>query len=68
VGRISPAMRGRRSYSERLTLALSLLRDPALDCLISGESMLEELPDQLPRLFAPDSGVLCHRVRYSAKP
>jgi NADPH:quinone reductase-like Zn-dependent oxidoreductase len=65
VGRVGGAMRGRRSLRERLALALSLLDDPALDNLISGECTLAELPAQLPVLFGPESGALCQRVRYA---
>jgi hypothetical protein len=64
VGKVSPGMRARRSLGQRLALALSLLVDPALDALISGESQLAQLPAALPQLFAADSRALCHRVRY----
>lgn len=63
VGTIPASQRGRWSYSRRLALALSLLRDPALECLISGESDFDNLPTTLARV-ASDSQVLCHRVRY----
>jgi NADPH:quinone reductase-like Zn-dependent oxidoreductase len=64
VGRVAPAMRGRRTHTERLALALDLLRDPVLDHLISGECDLETLPERLPVLFGAAGG-LCQRVRYS---
>jgi NADPH:quinone reductase-like Zn-dependent oxidoreductase len=64
VGRVAPAMRGRRTHAERLALALLLLRDPVLDHLVSGECELEGLPAQLPVLFGAAS-TLCQRVRYS---
>jgi threonine dehydrogenase-like Zn-dependent dehydrogenase len=64
VGKVSPGMRARRSLGQRLALALSLLVDPALDALISGESQLAQLPAALPQLFGADSRALCHRVRY----
>lgn len=59
VGALPPAQRPRWSHRRRLELALSLLRDPALDALIDGECTLDELPDVLPRLRG-----LCQRVRY----
>jgi threonine dehydrogenase-like Zn-dependent dehydrogenase len=64
VGRVAPAMRGRRSTRERLALALELLRDPVLDHLFSGECELSELPAVMTELFAPGSRALCQRVRY----
>ncbi|MEV5342099.1 zinc-binding alcohol dehydrogenase [Streptomyces sp. NPDC052676] len=63
VGTVSPA-RARRSYGDRLALALDLLADPALDALITGECAFEELPDVLPRLADGRIPALCHRVRY----
>ncbi|MFE1512712.1 zinc-binding alcohol dehydrogenase [Streptomyces sp. NPDC058726] len=63
VGTVSPA-RADRSYADRLALALDLLADPALDALITGESVFEELPDVMPRLASSAVPALCHRVRY----
>jgi NADPH:quinone reductase-like Zn-dependent oxidoreductase len=65
VGQVALPMRGRRSLRERLTLALGLLADPVLDCLISGECELAELPQRLPELLGPNSRALCQRVRYA---
>ncbi|MER6536892.1 dehydrogenase [Streptomyces sp. 900105755] len=64
VGTVSPAARAGRTYADRLTLALDLLADPALDALITGESAFEELPEVLPRLASGELPALCHRVRY----
>ncbi|MEV5318851.1 zinc-binding alcohol dehydrogenase [Streptomyces sp. NPDC052687] len=66
VGTVSPARRARRSYGDRLALALDLLADPALDALVTGECAFEELPDVLPRLADGRIPALCHRVRYPA--
>jgi threonine dehydrogenase-like Zn-dependent dehydrogenase len=63
VGTVSPA-RASRSYADRLALALDLLADPALDALITGESMFEELPEVMPKLASGEIPALCHRVRY----
>lgn len=63
VGTVSPA-RGRRTYAERLALALDLLADPALDALITGESRFEELPTLFPALVSGERPALCHLVRY----
>jgi NADPH:quinone reductase-like Zn-dependent oxidoreductase len=53
-----------RTFSERLALALELLRDPAFDALITGESRFEELPDVLAGLAAGTLPALCHRITY----
>src|SRR5690242_18750591 len=37
VGVVSPARASRRTFADRLALALELLRDPAFDALITGE-------------------------------
>ncbi|HEU4490523.1 MAG TPA: zinc-binding alcohol dehydrogenase [Jiangellales bacterium] len=64
VGTVSPARAARWSASDRLRLALRLLRDPAYDVLVSGESPFIELPEVISKLSAPGSGALCHRIRY----
>jgi threonine dehydrogenase-like Zn-dependent dehydrogenase len=64
VGRIAPAQRTRWDYRRRMRLALDLLRDPALDALISGESAFETLPQVMAELTATPGNTLCHRIRY----
>jgi len=64
VGAVAPARRDRRTFTDRLALALDLLADPALDALITGESAFDELPEVLPRLADGSLAALCHRVRY----
>ncbi|MFN6956728.1 MAG: zinc-dependent alcohol dehydrogenase, partial [Acetobacteraceae bacterium] len=51
VGQIGGAMRGRRTYADRLSLALSLLADPALDALIGPATRFEDLPRAMPALL-----------------
>ena len=63
VGRLAAAQRTRWDYRRRMQLALTLLRDPVLDVLISGESAFESLPQLMTDLAAPGN-VLCHRIRY----
>ncbi|WP_291295543.1 zinc-binding alcohol dehydrogenase [Elioraea sp.] len=63
VGHIGGAMRGRRSYAERMALALSLLDDARLDALLDGPSAFDDLPATMARLAAAP-GVLCHVVRH----
>jgi len=64
VGQVAPARRATRTHTDRLTLALDLLRDPAFDVLLTGSSPFEELPDILPRLASGDLPALCHVLSY----
>lgn len=64
VGRIPPERTPRWDYARRKALALDLLRDPALDALITGESDFEELPQVMAGLAGDPGDVLCHRIRY----
>jgi threonine dehydrogenase-like Zn-dependent dehydrogenase len=65
VGSVSPARRGRRSFTDRLALALELLADPAFDVLITSECAFGELPEVMARLATGELAGLCHRVRYT---
>ncbi len=64
VGHVSPSHRARWSYARRMALALTLLRAPALDVLISGESAFDDLPVVMPALASGARDALCHRIRY----
>ena len=66
VGAVAAARRDRRTNAERMALALRLLRDPAFDALLTGESRFEDLPSVLPRLADGSLPALCHTVRYDA--
>ena len=68
VGAIAPALRGRRSYAERMALALSLLADDRFDALIGPATPFAALPRALPGLLDPPPGEpapLCPLVTYS---
>jgi threonine dehydrogenase-like Zn-dependent dehydrogenase len=65
VGAIAPAVRGRRSHSERLAIALELLADPAFDALLDGPTQFEDLPHMMPRILEP--GGLCHVITYGTE-
>lgn len=67
VGTLSPARRGRRTTADRLSLALDLLRDPAFDALLTGESSFAELPDLMPRLATGGLPALCHTISYEGR-
>ncbi|GAA1832907.1 zinc-binding alcohol dehydrogenase [Luedemannella flava] len=63
VGTVSPA-RADRSYGDRLALALELLRDPAFDALLTGESPLARLPE----ILADDARAdLVHVITYDGE-
>jgi len=64
VGRIAPSQRPRWDTRRRMQLVLTLLRDPHLDVLISGESEFEALPDVMATLARTPGDTLCHRIRY----
>lgn len=64
VGHVSQSQRARWSHGRRLALALALLRDPALDALLTDAAPFAELPAVLARLAAGAPQVLCHRVDY----
>lgn len=64
VGALPAVRRGRWSRRRRLELALSLLRNPIFDLLLSGESEFAHLPELMPRLATSPTGVLCHTLRY----
>jgi len=66
VGTVSPARSARRTYADRLAIALDLLADPAFDALITGESSFEELPETMTALAAAESTGMCHLVRYDS--
>ena len=64
VGTLSPARSARRSTADRLALALELLRDPAFDVLVTGQSRFCELPEVMARLAAGSLPALCHTITY----
>lgn len=68
VGHVPPGRAPRWSRRRRLALALSLLADPRLDALLTGESPFEELPAVLAALAAEPGDTLCHRIRYPHLP
>ncbi len=68
VGTVAAARRGRRTAAERLELAIDLLRDPAFDVLLTGESPFEDLPGVMSRLADGRLRALCHRVTYDRAP
>lgn len=66
VGHLPAHRRGRWTNARRLAVALSLLADPALDAMVTGESAFEDLPRTMAAVASDEGGTLCHRVRYAA--
>ncbi|MGZ6783527.1 MAG: zinc-dependent alcohol dehydrogenase [Nocardioidaceae bacterium] len=64
VGTVAAARRGRRTTADRVALALDLLRDPAFDALLTGESRFEDLPEVMSRLAGGQLAALCHTLTY----
>ncbi|MGO4595898.1 zinc-binding alcohol dehydrogenase [Leifsonia sp. 2TAF2] len=62
VGSVSPRRRDRRSTTDRLRLALDLLRDPAFDVLLTGTSSWRDLPEVMAGLAKAPDGALCHTI------
>jgi hypothetical protein len=65
VGAVAPAMRGRRSHGERLSMALEMLVDPAYDALLDGPTRFDCMPHMMPRILEP--GGLCHVITYGTE-
>lgn len=65
VGTVASSQRPRWDAPRRMQLALTLLADPALDALITGESEFEALPRVMADLAAGPGDTVCHRIRYA---
>jgi hypothetical protein len=63
VGAVAPARRVRRTYGDRMALALALLADPAFDALITREVAFADLPREMVAITGEPSA-LCVRVIY----
>jgi threonine dehydrogenase-like Zn-dependent dehydrogenase len=64
VGTVAPARASSRSASDRLALALELLRDASFDAVLTGSSPFAELPAVMPRIAGGTLPALCHTVTY----
>jgi threonine dehydrogenase-like Zn-dependent dehydrogenase len=65
VGHVAASQRARWDSRRRMALALSLLADPVLDVLITGESEFDALPRVMADLATAPGDALCHRIRYA---
>jgi NADPH:quinone reductase-like Zn-dependent oxidoreductase len=64
VGHVSPSRRSTTTHRQRLTQALALLDDPALDNLVAAEVSFGDLPGQIPVLLGQSSSALPPIIRY----
>lgn len=66
VGTIPTTQRSRRTFADRLALALALLRDPAYDAILTDRSPFVELPALLTDIAAGRRPGLCHVIDYES--
>jgi threonine dehydrogenase-like Zn-dependent dehydrogenase len=66
VGQVAPSHRARWTLGRRLTAAIALTADPALDALIAPAVAFEDLPANLSAIFDPESDIVCQLIRYPA--
>lgn len=64
VGSLPLEQRARWDHARRMQLALSLLTDPVLDALITGEDAFADLPRVMAGLAQAPGATLMHRIRY----
>ncbi len=64
VGHVARSHRPRWNYARRLTAATGLLSDARLDALLAPAVAFDELPERLPDILGPSSGVLCQLINY----
>ena len=65
VGKVAPSHRASFTHRQRLESAIKLAADPRLDALLAPAVAFGELPDRLPDILKPRSGILCQLVSYS---
>jgi len=66
VGRIAPSHRPRWTPARRLSAALDLLDDPALDGLLAPAVEFDALPARLPDILGSEADPPCPLIRYAA--
>ena len=64
VGSVAASQRARWDSRRRMQFALASLTDPALDTLVTGETVFESLPQVMADLADGSLDAICHRVRY----
>ncbi len=64
VGSVAPSHRPRWTHRRRLAAAIALLGDPRLDALLAPAIAFGDLPQRLPNILNPGSGILCQPITY----
>jgi 2-desacetyl-2-hydroxyethyl bacteriochlorophyllide A dehydrogenase len=64
VGEVPASHRSRWNRRRRMQLALSLLAEPALDAVITGESAFDDLPRVMAQLADAPGDAIFHRIKY----
>jgi len=64
VGKVAASHRPRWTYHQRMSAALVLLDDPALDVLLAPPVDFADLPERLAALLAADADARCPLIRY----
>jgi threonine dehydrogenase-like Zn-dependent dehydrogenase len=64
VGHVAPSHRPRWTYGRRLAAAIALLADSRLDALLAPAIAFSDLPERLPKILDPGSGILCQPIAY----
>ncbi|QIG39574.1 zinc-binding alcohol dehydrogenase [Microbacterium sp. 4R-513] len=62
VGMVAPRRRGTRTLADRMALAVLLLRDPAFDALLTGDSSWRDLPRIMAGIADGSTPGLCHTI------
>ena len=65
VGKVAPSHRASFTHRQRLEAAIKLTADPRLEAMLAPAVVFRELPDRLPVILKPRSGILCQLVSYS---
>jgi threonine dehydrogenase-like Zn-dependent dehydrogenase len=65
VGTLPPSQQARWDHRRRLDLALRLLADAQLDCLIDASAPFERLPEVMAELASGARTALCQRIDYA---
>ena len=65
VGKVAPSHRASFTHHQRLEAAITLTAHPHLDALLTPAVSFRDLPEVLPDILKPRSGVLCQLINYS---
>jgi threonine dehydrogenase-like Zn-dependent dehydrogenase len=64
VGMVAPSHRATWTLQRRLEAAIRLTAHPHLDALLAPAVSFRELPERIPDILKPQSGILCQLISY----